>query len=66
MSKKETIAILYEKYGALQLTKQQTAKELNVSPNTIDNMRKQGEITGKKVSAQIFFTLSEIADHIGE
>ena len=66
MSKKEIVAMLHEKYGALQLTKTQAANELNISNNTIDNMRKRGEITGKKVSAQIMFTLAEIADHVGE
>ncbi len=66
MSKKEIIASLYAKYDSHFLNKRQVAKELNVSVPTIDNMRRSGEIAGKKVSAQIMFSLSEVARIVGE
>ena len=66
MTNKELVAMLYSKYGKMQLTKAETAHEIGVSIATLDNMRRDGLITGKKVSHQIFFTLTTIVNHLSE
>jgi len=66
MSQKELISLLYEKYNSQLLNKKEASRELNISEGTIDNLRKAGDITGKKVSGQIMFTLAEIARFLSE
>lgn len=52
---------LQQKYKKSLLTKQETAKELNISQATVDRLRKTGAIKSKKVGGGIFFTINEIA-----
>ena len=48
------------------LSKKETAKELNISEATIDQLRKNGELSSKKILGQIMFSIDEIARFLYE
>ncbi len=64
MTQQDYIQILRAEHKNLQLSKEVTAIELNISTSTLDRLRKRGEIKSKKVSGQIMFTLGEIANYL--
>ncbi len=66
MSQKELISMLRENHQSMLLSKKQTALEIGVSEATLDRLRKDGQITSKKVLGQIMFSIDEIARFISE
>ena len=64
MSKVEFIEMLRTNYKRSLLSKRETANELNISPATIDRLRKSGAISSRKVGGGIYFTLDEIANFV--
>lgn len=62
----ETAHRLSMKWDKSLLTKRETAKELSVSPATVDRLRKDGLISSKKVLGQIMFSVDEIARFIAD
>jgi len=61
MSIKETEKYLIDKYGSLVLTKEQAAKELNISQTTLDRLRRRGAIASKLIGGQVMFKAEELA-----
>jgi DNA-binding Xre family transcriptional regulator len=61
MTEKEFVEILRNNYKRMLLTKKETAQELNISIQTLDRMRKNGELKSTKVLGSIMFSLNEIA-----
>ncbi|MBU1777986.1 MAG: helix-turn-helix domain-containing protein [Gammaproteobacteria bacterium] len=55
---------LQHKYKKSLLKKKEAAEELNISQATLDRLRKNGEISSKKVGGGIFFTIHEIASFL--
>lgn len=55
---------LRDKYGKMLLSKSETAHEVGVSEATIDRLRKQGDITSKKVGGQVMFNIGTVAEFI--
>ena len=56
-----TLDSLLNRFNKSLLTKQEAARELNISKSTLDRLRKSGEIKAKRVGGGIFFTINEIA-----
>ena len=58
--------LLYSKYGRVVLNKKETAEELHCSVQSIDRIRKSGELRSKMIRGQVFFTVDEVARFLGE
>jgi len=56
-----TLDNLQSRYQKSLLNKKETAKEIGISTNTLDRLRKNGEIKSKKVGGGIYFSLNELA-----
>lgn len=52
---------LQQRYNKSLLSKKEAARELNISPATLDRLRKNGEIRSKRVGGGIYFSLQEIS-----
>ena len=65
-NKSETYYVLYEKFQKLVLSKLETSQILNISIQTLDRMRKSGEIKSKRINRGIFFSIKEIANYIDQ
>ncbi|HQR74233.1 MAG: hypothetical protein B7X69_09340 [Sulfurovum sp. 39-42-12] len=61
MTAKEYIEQVREEYGTLMLDKKQTARELGISVNGLDNLRTDGEIKFITIGNRIKFNASDIA-----
>ena len=61
---KQVTELLYSKHGKMYLNKEDTAKELDVTPATLDRMRNDGEIKSSTIRGSIKFSLTEIAKFI--
>ena len=61
MTQQEFIQMLRDNYKKMLLTKKEVAAELSTSQATIDRLRKNGELTSKKVLGQVMFSIDEIA-----
>jgi len=66
MSKDELVSLLRANHKKMLLTKRETAKELSISEASLDRLRKNGEIDGKKVLGQIMFSIDEISRFLSE
>lgn len=66
MSQIELIDMLRQSYKKVLLTKREAAKELSVSPATIDRLRNNGQLKSKKVLGSIMFSIDEIARFLYE
>ncbi len=66
MDQKQFLTLLRENHKKILLTKGETAKELSISGATLDRMRKNGDISSKKVMGQIMFSIDEIARFLAE
>ena len=58
-----TVDLVKEALGTTA-TKEELAKFLSVSPDTLDNERKRGRIQCAKVGRRIIFTAKQIADYL--
>lgn len=65
MTIKEYEQSIKQQYGTLVLDKKQTAKELGISPNGLDNLRKDGEIAFFTIASRVKFHAYEIAKVMG-
>jgi len=61
-----TLDNLQQRYKKSLLSKKETAKELNISPATLDRLRKSNVISSKRVGGGIYFTLKEISIFLDE
>lgn len=61
MSQLNFLTMLRENHNKMLLSKKETAKELNISEATIDRLRKTGQLSSKKISGKIMFSIDEIA-----
>lgn len=61
-----TYRMLYEDFKKLVLNKPETSKVLNISIQTLDRMRKSGQIKSKRINRGIFFSIKDIANYIDE
>ena len=61
MNKIEVTQMLRDSYKKMTLTKCETANELSVSEATVDRLRKNGQITSRKILGQIMFNIDEVA-----
>ncbi len=66
MTQSDFTQMLRNNYKKMLLTKKETAKELGISEATIDRLRKNGQITSKKILGQIMFTIDEIARFLSD
>jgi excisionase family DNA binding protein len=57
---------LHETYGTSLLSKEQAAKELNISRATLDRLRKHNRISGKRIGKFIRIPVQEIARFVTE
>ena len=60
-SKEQFIAYLRKTYNKSLLTKKEAANELSISTETLDRMRRNGELKSVMVNKQVRIKLSEIA-----
>ena len=66
MNHEQLISFLRDNYNKMLLTKRETAKELSVSEGTLDRLRKNGQLTSKKVLGQVMFSIDEVARFLAE
>ena len=66
MTQQEFIQMLRDNYKKMLLTKKEVAAELSTSQATIDRLRKNGELTSKKVLGQVMFSIDEIARFLND
>jgi hypothetical protein len=64
--KSDTYKMLYEDFKKLVLSKTETSGVLNISIQTLDRMRRSGEIKSKRINKGIYFSLKDIANYIDE
>ena len=60
-SREQFIAYLRKTYNKSLLTKKEAANELSISTETLDRMRRNGELKSVMVNKQVRIQLSEIA-----
>ncbi len=61
MTAQQYIENVRKEYGSIMLSKKQTAKELGISVNGLDNLRNDGEIKFVTIGNRVKFNASEIA-----
>lgn len=66
MTQDQFLSLLRENYKKMLLNKEETARELNISQGTLDNLRKEGKIKSKKILGQIFFDIGEVSRFMAE
>jgi hypothetical protein len=59
-----TYRILYDTFEKLVLNKPEASQILNISVQTLDRMRKSGEIKSMRINKGVFFSIKEIANYI--
>lgn len=64
--KSDTYKLLYDKFEKFVLNKLETSQVLNISIQTLDRMRKSGEIKSKRINKGVFFSIQEIANYIDQ
>ncbi len=66
MTQQEFQAMLRENHKKMLLNKRITAKELGISEATLDRLRKDGQISTKRVLGQVMFSIDEIARFLAD
>jgi len=67
MSKDEFLNLIYLHHGKTILNKNETANELGgISEETVDRLRKDGEIKSKMIRGQVMFSVIEIHRYLYE
>ena len=66
MSQTEFMTMLRENHNKTLLTKKEVAQELSIGEATLDRLRKNGEITSKKVLGQVMFSIDEVARFLSD
>lgn len=61
-----TYRILYDTFEKLVLNKPEASHILNISVQTLDRMRKNGEIKSMRINKGVFFSIKEIANYIDQ
>ena len=61
MTKHDFVKLVFGNLGKMALSKKETAMLIGgISTETLDRMRKDGEIRSKRIRGQVHFTLDEI------
>ncbi len=65
-NKLDTYEILYDKFQKFVLKKSEASQALNISIQTLDRMRKAGEIRTKRIHGGIYIDIRELANYIDQ
>lgn len=65
-NKSDTYETLYDKFQTFVLKKSEASQALNISIQTLDRMRKAGEIRTKRIHGGIYIDIRELANYIDQ
>ena len=66
MTREEYLEMLRKNHKRMLLNKKRTSIELGISEATLDRLRKDGQITPKRVLGQVMFSIDEIARFLAD
>ncbi len=66
MTREEYLEMLRKNHKRMLLNKKRTSIELGISEATLDRLRKDGQISTKRVLGQVMFSIDEIARFLAD
>ena len=66
MTREEQLEMLRDVYKKMLLSKKESANELGVSEAGIDRMRRNGDLSSKKVLGKVMFSIDELSRFLAD